>query len=231
MVSKVTTPLLRHLPSRKLSSEVALAPASVVYYDRNAPSFGARFDETSFKAVHQDLLPLLPPKGSRILDVGAGSGRDAVALERMGYLVTAVEPSTNLQAWALKRYGATTIIWIEDRLPSLAKTRANEQRYDFVLCSAVLMHVEPADLKESFQALAELLKYGGKLALSLRDRRADDPPEIFHNHLDSGVSNAASAAGLQLTQRTENADRFGRQEVLWRSFLFCKSNDDHESPV
>ena len=40
-------------------------------------------------------LPLLK-KGARILDVGSGSGRDACCFQRLGYQVTALEPSGNL---------------------------------------------------------------------------------------------------------------------------------------
>ena len=57
-----------------------------------------------------------------MLDVGAGTGRDAAWLARLGHEVVAVEPSAAMRAEAERRHPAARIRWIDDRLPGLAPT-------------------------------------------------------------------------------------------------------------
>lgn len=204
--------------------------ASITHYDRDAPGFGARYSQARFEDVHRELLPFLPPPGSAVLDIGAGSGRDAAALARRGYAVTAVEPSLELQAWSRDHYGPTTVEWVEDRLPSLHVLRITKRRFHFILCSAVLMHVAPIDLGEAFEALAELLEPGGKLAISVRDRQSDDPPDIFHDLTDSALVEAADEAGFSLMKAGISGDSLGRGHVQWRSFLFSGREPAGDTP-
>ncbi len=89
---------------------------SVDHYDRDAPRFGTLYSKSRFEDVHRAALPHLPPHGSTVLDVGAGSGRDAAALAKRGYVVTAVEPSSELRRWGQNHYGSTGVEWIADRL-------------------------------------------------------------------------------------------------------------------
>ena len=101
---------------------------SCAEYDRRAAELASRYETLAFEAVHESILDLLPPAGSRILDVGAGSGRDAAWLARHGYEVTAVEPSAGMrkEASALGRDGS--IRWIDDvHLPSMGGVYAPDQ--------------------------------------------------------------------------------------------------------
>lgn len=202
-------------------SQVVTAPsATVLHYDRDAARFGALYSQPRFEDVHLDLLPFLPKAGGAILDVGAGNGRDAVALVQRGYVVTAVEPSLALQAWAKQHYGQTAIAWINDTLPSLAALRSDGRRFDFILCSAVLMHVPPGEIRESTETLAELLGPTGHLAISVRDRQAEDPAGVFHDVEDEVLIDAGKQQGLRLLRRGGSEDQLGRSDVRWRSLLF-----------
>ena len=116
---------------------------SFAEYDRRAAELASRYETLDFEAVHESILDRLPPDGSRILDVGAGSGRDAAWLARHGYEVTAVEPSAGMrkEASALGRDGS--IRWIDDVLPALSVTHRTGLSFDFILLSGVWMHIRP----------------------------------------------------------------------------------------
>lgn len=193
--------------------------ASVDHYDRDAERFGTLYSQSRFEDVHKALLPHLPPPGSAILDVGAGSGRDAAALAQKGYIVTAVEPSSELSRWGRHHYGTAGVEWIADRLPDLAILRSGDQRFDFILCSAVLIHIAPEDLVLSLVSLAHLLKPGGSLAVSVRDRQVQDRADIFHEVPAPALIAAATNAGLELQHQSTSADQLGRN-VRWQAFLF-----------
>ncbi|MDH6569260.1 protein-L-isoaspartate O-methyltransferase [Streptomyces sp. SAI-208] len=67
------------------------------YYAESAERLGRVYESVSFEDVHGALLDLLPPAPARVLDVGAGTGRDAAALAGRGYTVDAVEPVAELR--------------------------------------------------------------------------------------------------------------------------------------
>jgi SAM-dependent methyltransferase len=192
------------------------APA---YYDRDAEAFAARYDAVQFAAVHPLLARYLPESG-RVLDVGAGSGRDARAMAARGLDVTAAEPSAGLRAIASAK--SPGIRWIDDRLPGLANLREDEGQFDFILCSAVLMLIAPEELAPSFAAMARLLTPSGRLGLNLRVPAAGEPGNLFFAHSDEAVLAAARASGLVAIDRGVAGDAIGRVAYRWRSFVFAR---------
>jgi len=61
-------------------------------YAKHAEVLANDWRRISFEDHHRPVLHLIPDTPSRILDVGAGMGRDAAALASMGHAVLAVEP-------------------------------------------------------------------------------------------------------------------------------------------
>jgi SAM-dependent methyltransferase len=187
------------------------------YYDRDAAGYAACYDSVTFNAVHPLLSRYLPSTGSA-LDIGAGSGRDARAMSEHGLDVTAVEPSAGLRA-----IGAASdprIRWIDDRLPDLLSMADHAGRFDFILCSAVLMLVSPADLAASFATMARFLAPAGRIGIDVRQPKTDEPADLFFAHSDDAILAAAAAAELSPLDRAEAEDALGRERYRWRSFIF-----------
>ena len=109
---------------------------AVNWYDANAEAVAARYEALASEDVHRWLLDLLPQRPAVILDVGAGSGRDAAWLAKEGYEVVAVDPSTAMRSATEKRHTGTAIQWIADALPSLEKTIRSGLSFDLILLSA-----------------------------------------------------------------------------------------------
>ena len=190
---------------------------AVDYYDQDAPAFARRYDGVTFDSVHPGLAGLLPAAGSAVLDVGAGSGRDARALAVRGMKVIAVEPSAAFRQLVRKD---ARITWIDDRLPDLWSLRTAEQRFAFILCSAVLMLLPSDQLIPSFAAMADLLEGDGKLAVNLRNPSAGEPVDLVHAHSDDAILSAADEAGLDLVRQDTASDALGREGHCWRTFIF-----------
>lgn len=192
------------------------------HFEREATELASQYDSISFNAVHGAIARYLPLPPAQILDIGAGSGRDARALAALGYSVVAVEPSAAFRAIAAASSPQPGISWLEDRLPRLASLSTHAGAFDFVLCSAVLMYVAPRDLAESLAAMGRLLAPNGHLAISVRDPAPNEPEGLLHRHADSAIVTAAEKAGLRLAERSERGDALGRAANLWRSLVFAR---------
>lgn len=195
---------------------------SVAHYDARARQIGERHLGARFEDVHSNILAFLPGGGA-VADIGAGVGRDAHALARLGYSVTAVEPSAQMRAVGEAQHGDTGVEWIDDTLPRLAILRAKQAQFDFVLCSAVLMHIPPRLLGESLRGLRAIAKPRAYIAVSLRNVTAGDPAGIFYRHSPGSIRAAAVANGLNVVAGGQEVDKLGRGEVVWRWYVFQNS--------
>jgi SAM-dependent methyltransferase len=193
--------------------------AVAAHYDRQATQLVRLYGELTFEEMHRALLHFLPEPGARILDVGAGSGRDAQALVALGYEVVAVEPSLAMRRASGSTRDATGVVWIDDRLPCLRRVRSSQPAFDFVFCSAVLMHLSDRELPEAFKALRAVSVTGAKIAATLRPPQDADPADVFHNHPRDRFLHAAQSAGLALRASGDDRDRLGRS-FAWSWFVF-----------
>ena len=82
----------------------------------------ARFEAISPDDLYKPIADLLPIQSSRLLDLGAGTGRDAAWLAEKGHQVLAVEPVDELRQAGMGLHRSPKIEWISDRLPALRKS-------------------------------------------------------------------------------------------------------------
>jgi SAM-dependent methyltransferase len=120
-----------------------------------------QYESRSFADIHRSILPLIPTAPCRVLDIGAGTGRDAAALAALGHSVVAVEPTDELRAHARRLHPSPGIEWIGDSLPELARVNARGERFDLAMLTAVWMHLDDAARTRAMDRVARLLQPGG----------------------------------------------------------------------
>lgn len=135
-------------------------------YRAHADRLGKRFQSLTSEHVLRSIVDYLPDPPADILDVGAGSGRDACRFARDGHRITAAEPVKEMWALAADLPGADRVEWIDDHLPTLAKLE--DRTFDLCLLSGVWHHLPEIDRPKALTRLTELLKPNGRLVLSLR---------------------------------------------------------------
>lgn len=194
---------------------------AITYYDRNADALAARYDRLVFADVHGGLLPWLPPPPAKLLDIGSGSGRDAAALARLGFAVTAIEPAPAMLRRARGAAGDLRVEWLEDRLPTLVSLAGREGEFAFILCSAVLMHLPAAALAGALARMRALLLPAGHVGITLRGPSWADADGLFHDHGHEVLAAAVAAADLSIVHRRIDADRLGRGALRWRTYILA----------
>ena len=162
----------------------------VSWYDTNAHRLIPVYEAVPATGTRDWLTDLLPAPPALVVDIGAGTGRDAGTFAARGYDVIAVEPSLGMRTEAGRLHPSARIQWIADSLPSLTAAARLGIAADVVSLNAVWQHVAPLDRPRAFRKLVGLLRSGGLLVLTLRhgpdDGRGQTVPGdiVFHEGLD-----------------------------------------------
>jgi len=142
---------------------------TIDYYNKHAEEFTASTFEVDMESLYRPFLAELPG-GTRILDVGCGSGRDTLAFKKKGYHVDAIDYSEELVKKASRLTG------IPIKLKSFYEVNDYEA-YDGIWACASLLHCERTRLKEVIGKLLSALKPNGMLYMSFKygngDRQKD----------------------------------------------------------
>ncbi|MGW3296079.1 class I SAM-dependent methyltransferase [Streptomyces xiamenensis] len=186
-------------------------------YGVRAGELARAYEGVLFEDVHREVLPHLPPPGARVLDVGAGSGRDAAALAGRGYRVVAVEPTDALRDLGRELHPESGVQWVEAALPEVGGVSGV---FDLVLLSAVWMHLDEGERRTGMARLRELVaEPGGKVVITLRHGPPPEGRRMFDVPADETIA-LAQEHGLALVQRSGNPDRMSRPLVHWDALVF-----------
>jgi SAM-dependent methyltransferase len=137
-------------------------------YAAEADELFARYESLAFENVHRAVLHLLPTTPARVLDIGAGTGRDAAWFAAQDHQVTAVEPVDTMRLRAMTLHPSSRIDWIDDSLPELAALRARNDQFDLIMMTAVFMHLDASERARAMPHIANLLAPGATLIMRLR---------------------------------------------------------------
>jgi SAM-dependent methyltransferase len=110
---------------------------AVGWYDAHARELSGRYEALRTEDLHGWVAGLLPAPPGVVIDIGAGTGRDAAALAAQGWEVIAVEPSAAMRCEGARLHPDSRVRWIDDRLPALPGTLRLGVAADVVLLSAV----------------------------------------------------------------------------------------------
>lgn len=197
---------------------------TILHYEQHVGRLVDQYESLAFEEVHASLLDLLPAPGATILDIGAGSGRDAAWFAARGDDVVAVEPSDAMRTHARALHPSPRIHWLADSLPELAQLRRLGLTFDFILLSAVWMHVPPASRARALRKLATLLAPNGRIAISLRLGEPDATRAMRVVSLPELMA-LSQQFGLRLLQSNDSADRLGRAGVSWSTAVLGLPDD------
>jgi SAM-dependent methyltransferase len=194
------------------------------WYDAHAPDLVRRYEAINPANLHSWLSGLLPNAPGTVLDIGAGSGRDAGWFAAQGYDVVAVEPSTRMRSEAERLHPDPRIRWINDQLPDLTVVGPLAISFDVVMLSAVWQHVRPSQRDRAFRKIAALVRSGGLLAITLRSGPSPPRSEMHPVSLDE-IDRLARNHGFAVDKVEQTDDQQGRSDVSWTSVALRLPDD------
>jgi SAM-dependent methyltransferase len=205
---------------------------SVLFYHDKADALAELYLSLSFEDVHKPWLDYLTELNTHkkvyILDVGAGSGRDARYLAKLRgvdnqpALVVAVEPAKGLAQIGKQTTQGLNVVWVDDLLPELVNVKALPHKYHLVLLSAVWMHLAPIERNQALASLSALMADNGLLVITLRHGECDDE-RLMYPVSAAEVTELAQNCGLSVIRMTDRVqDTLGRSNVSWQTLVLRK---------
>jgi SAM-dependent methyltransferase len=189
-------------------------------YATEAPALLERYEQRVFDELHDPILHLLPPPPARVLDIGAGTGRDAAAFAKRGYQVTAVEPVDAMREGAMRLHPDANITWVDGGLPELATLAKATEQFDVVALIAVLMHLDAPLQARALRAIAPLIRRGGVLIMYLRHGPVPAGRTMFEVSPDEIKPLAASVQLACVYEVSGGIDRRSKPGVSWTRLAF-----------
>jgi SAM-dependent methyltransferase len=138
-------------------------------YESDSAALIDRFEAISSAELFAPVRHLLPTNPSRIIDIGAGTGRGAAWFASQGHKVVAVEPIQAFRQAGVERHSSPQIEWVNDTLPTLTCILDRNETFDLIVLSAVWQHLEDFGRKEVFPKLRALAPVGGLVVMSIRN--------------------------------------------------------------
>lgn len=191
---------------------------TIEYYNKNAKEY---FDTTingDMKKAYDLFLKDLE-KGSLILDFGCGSGRDSKFFIENGYLVDAIDGSSELCKLASE--------YINQEVKCMDFNDLNViNKYDAVWACSSIIHVKKENLKDILIKIANSIKNGGVFYTCFKNGSGEEINNgRYFNYLtyDEFISlineiNLFDVIHFYQTNSSTNLD----EEKLWNNFIMVK---------
>jgi SAM-dependent methyltransferase len=207
---------------------------TIDYYNQDAEVLYHTYQ--SVQGGVRDFFPTAFSVQSRILDIGAGSGRDMIELLKNGHDVYGIDGSESLIELAKKNYPILVDRLIHRYFPETDNPFIDP--FDGILCSALLMHIPKENLFDSVYTFKKLLKPGGKLLLSVPTKR-DDVQEnnrdkngrLFLLYTIEYLQLIFERAGFKLLEHRINKDSLNRTGIEWAVLLFRLETENLLRPL
>jgi len=197
---------------------------STAGYANEAASLLRTYEAIAVEDIHRPVWHLIPTTPSRLLDIGAGSGRDAAHFAAMGHQVVAIEPVDAMREGAMKLHPSPRIEWLADTLPALPHMRARGETFDVVLATAVWMHLDADQRAEAMPAVASLVSRGGVFILSLRHGPIPPGRRMFDVSAEETIALAARAGLSVLANTVTDSVQAHQLDVTWTRLAFRRTS-------
>jgi len=193
------------------------------FREANIAQHAAMYESVAPEILNSWFESYLPLDSGNILDVGAGSCRDAAWLASKGHQVVALEPSSSMRKQVERFHSSGSFKLIDDQLPDLNISRSG-MSFDLILLNAVWMFIPQRERARSFRKLIALLKPRGILVFTLRmpceSERGMHPVSVDE------IEQFAKAHGAFIEKVNNTVpDHIGRPHVSWSQIIVRLPDD------
>jgi SAM-dependent methyltransferase len=192
------------------------------HYAEEAPDLLQRYETISFAETHRSVMHLIPKDPCHVLDIGAGTGRDAAGFAALGHRVVAVEPTEEMRRGAMALHPSPLIEWLDDGLPDPAIVLARGEQFDVVMLTAVWMHLDEQQRRRAMPNVAALTREGGVMIMTLRHGPVPPGRRMFEVSAEETIG-LAQPLGFRCVLNREAESSLRQPGVSWTRLAFRKA--------
>ena len=191
-------------------------------YAAEAEALFVQYESLPFEHVQRWTLPLIPATPRRILEIGAGTGRDAAGFAALGHSVVAVEPTSELRTRAAALHPSPAIEWVDDSLPDLGAVMTRRDTFDVLMMTAVWMHLDEGQRRRAMPNIAALMRPGALVFMTLRHGPVPPGRRMFDISGDETIA-LARQTGLDVVFNTWTPEGIQKRPgVSWTRLAFAR---------
>ncbi len=188
------------------------------FYDDNAADYAAGTSSPAQRSLLQTFTDKLPP-GAKILDLGSGSGHDALWLIKRGLDVTLLDGSAGLAEEAEKRTGQKVRVLRFEQIDDV-------EAFHGIWASASLHHVHSTALPDVMARIRDALMPSALVFASFKQAEAD-----WHDRMGRyfcamsrvRLRTLAEDAGLLVDEIERSEGRgYDGEDTIWLSLMARK---------
>jgi SAM-dependent methyltransferase len=207
---------------------------TVQFYDQRAEALAAGYGRAEVTALHE-LLARWVPKGSQVLELGCGCGREAAFLAGQGCQVLATDASEEMLAQAGAFLAARDLARQVELAPAAFPLTPSHplltRKFDAVVAVAMLMHLPEHELFDFAYQIRGLLEPGGVFLCSFcAGGQPEDDPRLHQDYQPAELQLLFERLGFRLLVTTQNADGMGRART-WTTMVFSLASNLGSRPV
>lgn len=189
---------------------------------------GKKYLNSSKKITPPERLPFskLFTKGSNILDIGCGGGRDAKFFIEKGLHVTGIDTSSVLIKLAKKEVPKANFSCID-----LLDTNFPKDTFDGIWAEAVLLHLKRKDIPKALKKIHKILKTNGIVFVEVKHGKGEEYVkeklsnwnERFYTYFSKKeMETLLKAQGFKIIYSKISSDENKRDSVAWVTILAKK---------
>lgn len=194
------------------------AQRNIALYDREARRLTLQYDALTTPQAMPDfarrVLELKSRETLHALDLGCGSGRDALWMANQGLHVTAVDGATAMIDIAKADKPHVRIDYMQDAAPLLQNLAGKGRSFDVILASAFLFHFDKDGRAQILDSIKNLAKPGATVYFTLRRGPVPVGRDIYDVSPDE-LRVWAQAAGATFNHDAHSSDAMGRADISW----------------
>lgn len=187
------------------------------YYNINAKDYFDKTVNADMSKAYEFFLKYV--KSGRILDLGCGSGRDALYFKKLGFDVTAIDGSEEMCKLAREYTGLDVKCLNFNKLRTIGY-------YDGIWASASLLHVDRRFLINVLIKVKDALKQNGYVYIAMKNGSGDEitPDGRYYNYLTKDeFLTIAARANLDMVDFYSSKSVSNPEETkYWNSFILKK---------
>lgn len=191
---------------------------TIDYYNSNAAQYFRNTVNVDMSKCCDRFLKYIIP-GGRIVDIGAGSGRDIKYFKDKGYAVEGIDASKEICRLA-SDYSGTEVICerIQDWHP--------QEKYDGIWANASLLHLSFDEIEEFVCRASDYLKPNGVIYISMKkgiQTECDNYGRFFTDFSEERMKQIISkSSAFVIADNWETRDQLNRKDFRWINLILKK---------